>query len=191
LNVGRDEAIVKLFIRIGRSWTTATGWLLRNDIIVTAAHCVYVYNNYDEHATSIQAVADFYRAEQQTRSAKRVVVPREWTESHLGTHSKHDVAFLCLERPFENVQPFAHGTLGGNEPITVAGYPADVQVGGMPGGGMYEMAVVCEAPLGHNTGDSLLRYRGDVQGGKCATLCSCPPSYCFPAWPPLSCEDFS
>ncbi|KAK3309471.1 uncharacterized protein B0T15DRAFT_488201 [Chaetomium strumarium] len=175
----QPDARKPLFIRSGRtsppSWTTATGWLLKNDIIVTAAHCVYDHDH-DEHVTSIQAIVlggshGAEQQQQQTRSAKRVVVPREWTDGHrLGTthYSKHNVALVCLERPFENVRPFAYGGplgLGGadaDELLTVVGYPADVRVGGMPGGGMYEMVVV---PVVGDTADGLLRYRGDVQGG--------------------------
>lgn len=42
-----DQAIVKLFIRFenqdkkdGR-WFSATGWTIRDNIVVTAAHCIY------------------------------------------------------------------------------------------------------------------------------------------------------
>ncbi len=40
-----STAIVKLLLRFGNKWQMGTGWLIRNDILVTAGHCAYDHTN--------------------------------------------------------------------------------------------------------------------------------------------------
>ncbi|KAK6537417.1 hypothetical protein TWF694_011604 [Orbilia ellipsospora] len=166
---GKYHSILKLFFRFGASqtWTTATGWLLDSDIVVTAAHCIYEDN---QRATCAIAcigydanpeTTDISTGEQ--RLVSRVVMPFEWIASE---NEQHDMAFLQLNSPFENATPIARGTPEINtlQQITVIGYPTDLGTGEKIGDQMYKMQISRDINL-KRTKRNMLVYQGDFKGG--------------------------
>jgi hypothetical protein len=163
-------AILKLFIQYGASktWKTATGWLSKDNIVVTAAHCIY---DHGQRATCVQALIGYNAVQEnanistvEQRFVKRIAAPLEWINAE---SEQCDVAFLQLDSPFHNVKPIAYDTpeISTHQCLTVAGYPADLSVGGMPGGKIYEMKIDKDIHL-ERTKNNMLRYQGDLQGGE-------------------------
>ncbi|OQU98653.1 hypothetical protein CLAIMM_04405 [Cladophialophora immunda] len=166
---GKYHSIVKLFFRFGGSetWTTATGWLHKDDIVVTAAHCVF---SHDRRATCVNASIGYSTSSEKAnistaehRFVKRIAAPLEWINTET---EQHDVAFLQLDSPFQNVAPIVCDTpeISARQHLTVVGYPADLWLGGAPGGEMYEMKIDRDINL-ERTKCNMLRYQGDLQGG--------------------------
>lgn len=166
---GKYHSILKLFFWSGASeaWTTATGWLLKDDLVVTAAHCIY---NNNQRATCVKAcigysaslrLTDISAGEQ--RFVKRIALPFEWIDA--GTE-QHDVAFLQLNSPFENATPIVRDTpeINARQQFTIIGYPTDLGTGEEPGGEMYEMKISRDINL-ERTRRNILAYQGDIQGG--------------------------
>ncbi|RYP41624.1 hypothetical protein DL768_010457 [Monosporascus sp. mg162] len=138
--VGKGTAIVKLFIRYQASntWTTATGWLSRDDLVVTAVHCVL---NGDQHATCVEVHIGYSASSEGTgassdnqRSVARIALPSAWSDAKA---EQSDMAFLQLDRPFQGVTPIKYDTpeTEAQQHLTVIGYPADLGArAGSPGG---------------------------------------------------------
>jgi len=162
---------VKLFIRYQATdtWTTATGWLSRDDLVVTAAHCVL---NGDQHATCVRVHIGYSASSEGTgassdnqRSVARIALPSAWSDAKA---EQSDIAFLQLDRPFQGVTPIKYDTPGTEvqQQLTVIGYPADLGArSGSPGGEMYYVKIRREIDLEPTSGNMLV-YRGDSQGGK-------------------------
>lgn len=171
-----NAAIVKLFSRFGASetWTTATGWLLKDDIVVTAAHCVY---NNSQRATSVKVCIGYnakgskdanVSAACEQRFVNRIALPLEWITAET---EPHDMAFLQLKSPFQNVTPIVCDTpeINAWRQLTVIGYPTDLGTSGEPGGEMCEMKIDRDINL-KRTRWNMLAYQGDLQGGKNSLL---------------------
>lgn len=156
-------AIVKLFIRFDASetWTTATAWLYKADVLVTAAHCVF---SHGQQATCVKSYIGYTAGPAGHRFVKRTAVPVQWMDRQT---EQHDMAFLQLDSPFQNVVPISCDTpeISARQHLTVVGYPADVCARGVPGGEMYEMKIDRDINLEH-TRCNMLRYQGDIQGGE-------------------------
>ncbi|KAM3495434.1 hypothetical protein MY3957_001245 [Beauveria namnaoensis] len=168
---GKYHSIVKLFIRNQPSgnWTTATGWLCRDDLVVTAAHCVL---QGDQHATCIRVCIGYSASSKgagassdNQRSVIRVALPSAWSDS---SASASNMAFLQLDEPFQDVTPIKYSTPGTKvqEPLTVVGYASDIGArAGSPGGEMYHMKISREIDL-DTTRWNMLVYQGDGMGGE-------------------------
>ncbi|KID70811.1 extracellular metalloprotease, partial [Metarhizium hybridum] len=137
---GKYYSIVKLFIRFDASetWTTATAWLYKADVLVTAAHCVF---SHGQQATCVKSYIGYTAGPAGHRFVKRTAVPVQWMDRQT---EQHDMAFLQLDSPFQNVVPISCDTpeISARQHLTVVGYPADVCARGVPGG---EMATSKEA----------------------------------------------
>ncbi|KAI0441903.1 ATP synthase F1 [Xylaria telfairii] len=166
---GKYYSIVKLFIQYQASdtWTTATGWLVRDDLLVTAAHCVL---DGDNHATRIRVHAGYSAGSENTRtsfgdqrSVARIALPSAWTEAKA---EKSDIAFLQLDMPYQDVTPIKYSTTDKEaQQLTIIGYPTDLGAKtGTPGGEMYYMGSRREVDLEPNKWNMMV-YRGDTQGG--------------------------
>ncbi|PQK08512.1 hypothetical protein BB8028_0001g05860 [Beauveria bassiana] len=167
---GKYHSIVKLFIRNQPSgnWTTATGWLCRDDLVVTAAHCVLKGN---QHAACIRVCIGYSASSNGTgassdnqRSVVRIALPSAWSDS---CASPSNMAFLQLDKPFEDVTPIKYSTPGTKvqEPLTVVGYASDIGArAGSPGGEMYRMKICREIDLDTSRWNMLV-YQGDSMGG--------------------------
>jgi V8-like Glu-specific endopeptidase len=147
-------AIVKLFIRYAGQepedsrYSMATGWLVRDDILVTAGHCAFDWSLKDAEglgrAVEVKAYIGYHGKASvndrtvQFRHGIRVVTTEGWLQS--GNNRNNDVAFIQLDGPFENVTPFKYQStpLQGSELIGVVGYPADKIYEEESGGQVYE-----------------------------------------------------
>lgn len=161
---------MKLFFQFGASaWTTATGWLLEDNVVVTAAHCIY---NHGQRATCVKVCIGYSTSLENANNAAaaeqrfvgRVMAPLEWINEET---EQHDVAFLQLDSPFQNVSPIIVDTpeINARQHLTIVGYPADLSVGGMPGAEMYEMKIDRNINL-ERTKFNMLVYQGDLKGGE-------------------------
>ena len=162
----------------GEKWTLGTGWLITDDLVVTAGHVVRSPEL--GRAVSLKTYAGYHglhsigAGDVQTRQGKRVVVSKAYYDNH--TDYLCDVALVRLEKPFENIQPFTHGDTPeqGKGSIGVVGYPADKDRNsddGDLGPFMYEQFAHTLWNL-HQSRSNLLQYRISTFGGKltCRTL---------------------
>ncbi|KAI1114167.1 ATP synthase F1 [Nemania sp. NC0429] len=161
---GKYHSVVKLFFlqESSETWTTATGWLLSTDVVVTSAHCVY---GNGKRAVSVKAFLGYDPSGEgsQQRSVSRIVLPLDWIDNGA---EQRDVAFLHLDAPFQNISPLAYCTteVNAHHDVTVVGFAADLREDGEPGARMYEMAVSRDIDLEH-TKWNMLAYQGDLHGG--------------------------
>jgi V8-like Glu-specific endopeptidase len=126
----------------------ATGWLIRGDVLVTAGHCAFDWSLKDAEglgrAFEVKAYIGYYGKASvndgtvQFRHGVKVVTTEGWLQS--GKNRNNDVAFIQLDRPFEDVTPFEYEStpLQGSEIIGIVGYPADRIYNEESGGQMYE-----------------------------------------------------
>lgn len=153
-------------------WTTGTGWLLRNDVVVTAAHAVL--ESQQNRAVSLKAYAGYHglgsigKDHVQTRRGKRVVLSKAYYDDQ--NHHHRDVALVKLEKPFESIQPFTYCDTPerGNSSLGVVGYPADKGKNSDEsdlGPFMYEEFADTSWNL-HETQSHLLQYPISTFGGK-------------------------
>lgn len=127
-----------------------TGWLIRDDLLVTAGHVVYDRSLGFSAATQIKCYLGYHgkrsldSVQTQARYGSMVVTTQEWTQD--GDRPK-DVAFIQVNMPFTGrLSPFQYvdtpSVFDGK--IGLVGYPADESVHdkkGMDeqGAGMYEI----------------------------------------------------
>ena len=125
--------VLKIHVKYNKndkSWTTGTGWLLRNDLVVTAGHVVLAWprNNravYLNTYAGYEGLVSVGQGNVQKRQANRVLVLKAYQDNHSSTH---DVAIVKLREPFENIQPFTFCETpeeATNFLIGVVGYPVD------------------------------------------------------------------
>ena len=109
-------------------WAIGTGWMITNDVLVTAGHCVYNWAEGYGRATSIRAYVGYAGtdvSEQQFSVGEVVATTSGWLAG--GKNKTKDVAFVKLKDPFKNIKPFAYEPtpLKGNEDLFIVGYPSD------------------------------------------------------------------
>jgi V8-like Glu-specific endopeptidase len=169
---------VKLFLRYEKQksedpWAMATGWLIRDDLLVTAGHCAFDWSHNLGRLTHIKAYLGYSGkgsisdSNVQFRKGKRVVTTSEWLTTR--GNKSHDVSFIQLQHPFTKVQPirFVDTPKSGTLVLGVVGYPGDKTDGntGEAGARMYQM--FRETPYNlEESRDRMLEYTIDTYGGK-------------------------
>lgn len=122
-----------------------TGWLIANDVVVTAAHLVYdaksttpsttfqklssvlVYIGYNgSHSMEGQDGVEM-------RYGRRVAAPTAWLQSVTGSHTggPRDVAFVQLDTPFADGGIIEYSNITQHEDaiLGIVGYPMDKEGG--------------------------------------------------------------
>ena len=125
--------VLKIHVQYGKNeknWNAGTGWLLKDDLVVTAGHVV-LSKLQKRRAVYLKAYAGYHglgsvddKPGVQQRWANRVVVIKAYYQDQ---SSIHDVAFVKLREPFDNIQPFTHCNTPerGTGSLSVVGYPGD------------------------------------------------------------------
>jgi V8-like Glu-specific endopeptidase len=143
--------------------SSGTGWLIREDILVTAGHCVF--NQGLGLVRSIKAYIGYKGKDSlegetsvESRHGYRVATPADWVERR--SRSK-DFAFVRLAGRFDNVKSIKYedtpDTL--QEELCIVGYPGDKEQNGEKGARMwvgsgivgYEMSMESDALLKYAT----------------------------------------
>lgn len=153
-----------------------TGWLVRDDTLVTAGHCAFDWSQNDGkgfgRAIEVKAYIGYNGkrsiindANVQFRHGVQIVTTEGWLQSGVNRH--HDVAFIRLDRPFTNVTTLFKPTetpLVSKDIIGVVGYPGDMQVDGEFGAQMYEEFKTVEWDR-RKAANQMLEYRIDTYKG--------------------------
>ncbi|GLB11773.1 hypothetical protein AtubIFM57258_008643 [Aspergillus tubingensis] len=179
---GKYHSIVKLFMRYegqepdDQRHAMGTGWLVRDDTLVTAGHCAFDWsqNNGKGFGRAIEVKAYIgYNGKRsindpnvQFRHGVQIVTTEGWLQSGVNRH--HDVAFIRLDRPFTNVTTLFKPTetpLVSKDIIGVVGYPGDMQVDGEFGAQMYEEFKTVEWDR-RKAANQMLEYRIDTYKGQ-------------------------
>ncbi|PYI22754.1 trypsin-like serine protease [Aspergillus violaceofuscus CBS 115571] len=176
---GKYRSIVKLFMHYAGQtpndtrYAMGTGWLIRDDLLVTAGHCAFDWKEGFGRANEVKAYIgyngkgsiDNRSANVQFRHGVRIVTTEGWLQSSSNRHN--DVAFIQLDRPFTAVTPFQFSDtpVAGFDTIGVVGYPGDMRYKGEPGAQMYEefKAVQWNRQAAAN---NMLEYRIDTYKGQ-------------------------
>jgi len=163
-----------------------TGWLISEDIFVTAGHCVY---DWADDGTGFGRVslmkcyigyygkASVSSPTVQSRVAKTVATTRGWLTSK--DNKNRDVAFVRVDRPFTgDLRVFSYVKATpeqGTEQIGVVGYPADQRITDDEGqeergAKMYELF---QGVKYDRSSDKLhmLNYKISTFGGMCLRSC--------------------
>jgi V8-like Glu-specific endopeptidase len=172
------SAIVKLQMRYQNqdendpSWGMGTGWLIRDDLLVTAGHCVYDWANGYGPIVAIKAYIGYNGKASivsdpsvQFRLGKRVTTTAEWLSSR--ENRNNDVAFVQLDRPFTgNLRTFSYEATPseGVDFLGVVGYPGDKELKGERGALMYEEFTSVKFNLDTNP-LHMLNYKISTFGG--------------------------
>ncbi|KAI0186229.1 trypsin-like cysteine/serine peptidase domain-containing protein [Xylaria flabelliformis] len=139
----------------------ATGWLMSDDTVVTAGHCVY-----DERygcLTSVVVMSGYGLPKMKTEFRQGVFAAAHW-RWYKTFETEHDLAFIKLDKPFKKAVTIPWTlTPAGKQVIKLAGYPADMEVGKVymaEGEAMYN-------PTAEKKGryDNMLTHMVDTYGG--------------------------
>ena len=155
----------------------ATGWLIRNDVVVTAGHCSFDHNHNLDQLVSIRAYMGYKGRESvddpkfqvQLRYGKVVATSPDWVEQ--GVDEAKDVSFILLDHPFTGIKPFVFQTTPekGWYTLGIVGYPGDLEnpLTREKGAFMYEMFGPEKYDLDTAVNDRmhLLQYNIDTFGG--------------------------
>ncbi|KAH8424881.1 uncharacterized protein LDX57_002625 [Aspergillus melleus] len=116
-------------------WTMGTGWLIREDLVVTASHNVYS-KSYGGQAERIKCWIGYrgrkYASDPgvQHRKALNIVTTNSWYS--MSSERQRDVALIQVSAPFEGgVNPFIFmdtDTKLVDQYLTVVGYPGDKKI---------------------------------------------------------------
>ncbi|KAF5976828.1 hypothetical protein FBULB1_6782 [Fusarium bulbicola] len=149
---GKYYSIVKLQIKFEKQvssdtrWAQGTGWLISNDLIITAGHCTYDHTYNFGKAVKIRAYIGYNGKESigkpgvQFRQGRKIVTPMEWTTSDI--NRANDVSLILLDTPFNSVAPINYNPTAAafkDWKLGVVGYPDDRTLDDEPGAQMYEM----------------------------------------------------
>ncbi len=149
-----------------------TGWLIKDDLLVTAGHCAFDWDHRFGPVSQVKAYigydgkASIKTPDVQFRHAARVATTSGWLSAK--GNRQFDVSFMKLQRPFTGVSPFkfADTPESGSLSLGVVGYPADLQgPHGEAGGSMYEMFLHTDWKLSDSDW-RMLQYQIDTFGGK-------------------------
>ncbi|RAH43094.1 trypsin-like serine peptidase [Aspergillus brunneoviolaceus CBS 621.78] len=159
---GKYRSIVKLFMHYaGQSpndtrYAMGTGWLIRDDLLVTAGHCAFDWKEGFGRANEVKAYIgyngkgsiDSPSANVQFRHGVRIVTTEGWLHSSSNRHND-----------------FSDTPVAGSDSIGVVGYPGDMRYKGEPGAQMYEefKAVQWNRQAAAN---HMLEYRIDTYKGQ-------------------------
>ena len=165
----------------------ATGWLVENDVVVTAGHCAFDHSHGLGRLVKVKAYVGYEGKARlgsedpdisqtvESRWGTAVVTTKGWMESEQRQSS--DISVIKLEEPFKHVDKavlFKGRTTpvgGGNVNLGVVGYPGDIIDDQERGAKMYEMFATTNYDL---TGayKNMLQYKIDTNGGKGVLLSS-------------------
>ncbi|KAI0858421.1 trypsin-like cysteine/serine peptidase domain-containing protein [Xylaria cubensis] len=158
----------------------ATGWLVSNDTVATAGHCVY-----DERygcLTSVVVMSGYGLPNMKTEFRQGVFAATHW-RWYKAFEAEHDLAFIKLNKPFKKAGTVPWTlTPAGEQFIKVAGYPADMEVGKVymaEGIAMYNptaekkgchdnMLIHIVDTYGGNSGSPIIDSRGNAIAVHCA-----------------------
>ncbi|KAL3457918.1 trypsin-like cysteine/serine peptidase domain-containing protein [Aspergillus heterothallicus] len=170
---GKYRSIVKLFLHYDNQsrdeWAVATGFLIRDDLVVTAGHCAYD-RSYDLGRLEQAKVYIGYTgrpnvndAEVEFRSGQNVATTNEWID---GEHAEADLAFIKLDEPFYQVNPieYKNTPTSARKVIGVVGYPGDIRQNGEPGNRLHQDFQETRWNV-HQSGTQTLEYTIDPNGG--------------------------
>jgi hypothetical protein len=147
---------VKLFIHYEfqppGGWAMGTGWLIKDDLLVTAGHCSYDWKYKWGRATEVKAYIGYKGKKSvsdrnvQFRSVKRIVTTEGWLKAKGAKN--FDVSFMQVDKPFTGITPFKfeETPATGDEVLGVVGYPGDLKDQGEGGALMYEMFLQVSMP---------------------------------------------
>ncbi|KGO74342.1 Peptidase S1B, glutamyl endopeptidase I [Penicillium italicum] len=155
---GKYRSIVKLFVRYAgqetddKRYAMGTGWLIRDDLLVTAGHCAFDWSQNDGKgfgcATEVKAFIGYNGKDSvnqgaldnkvQFRHGVKIVTTQKWLDS--GMFRQNDVSFIKLNKGFTGVTPFKFQDtpFHDRKTIGVVGYPGDKDYEGEKGAQMYE-----------------------------------------------------
>lgn len=126
-----------------KRWAAGTGWLIKDDLLVTAGHCVYDWENNMGRVSHIKAYVGYKgkssvgTSDVQCVTGEKVVTHSAWVN---GRKRVHDFAIVKLRDKFAGVTPFKYNPtpLTGTKVLGIVGYPADKSSGNESGACMYE-----------------------------------------------------
>lgn len=167
---------MKLQIRYERQdasdqrWAQGTGWLIRDDLLITAGHCSFDHTYQLGRAIEVKAYVGYdgkdsiNTANVQFRRGARFLTTSGWYQNEV--NRENDVSFLKLEKAFTNVTPFAFQPtpVNGNMMLGVVGYPADKSLQGEVAAQMYAQYKLVDFNL-NVTQLNMLEYTISTYGG--------------------------
>lgn len=163
---GKFRPIVKLFSVLNGQTYQGTGWLIRDDLVVTAGHNVVdkLSDKPKSHTFATSVVVYVGYGGEDTKGSKnvhrregtKVVTSYNWVSKQ---EPANDFAFVKLSKRFENVSPIKYLTtpLFETANLCVVGYPGDKQQGGEYGAEMDKELAKVQWKL--KKADGLLAYR--------------------------------
>ena len=150
----------------------ATGWLIRDDLIVTAGHCAYDWSYKLGRLAAAKAYIGYSGkdsiddANVQFRAGKRVTTTAAWLKN--GNSRDSDISIIQVDPPFEDVTPivFDSTPATGNTTLGVVGYPGDLKddESQEAGAQMYEAYMPTRWSLADDEW-KMLEYQIDTYGG--------------------------
>ncbi|KAH8664777.1 trypsin-like cysteine/serine peptidase domain-containing protein [Ilyonectria robusta] len=167
----------KLRYKNGTStWAMGSGWLVRDDLLVTAGHNAYDRTLGFGAATQIKCYLGYHgkrsldSVQTQARYGSKVVTTQEWIQD--GNRPK-DVAFIQVNKPFTgNLSPFSYVDTPAefDGKIGLVGYPGDQSVRDKKlmderGAGMYETFQSTKYDLATSS-LNMIEYRMSTFGGQ-------------------------
>ncbi|KAM0335043.1 hypothetical protein ACHAQA_000077 [Verticillium albo-atrum] len=197
---GVYRSIVKLFLRFEKQaeddpWAMASGWLIRDNLLVTAGHCAYdhahglgrllhvkAYIGYSGKESIRPADPDpkenyqhiYSEYDVQFRTGNAVVTTESWLND--GSFEAADLSFIQLSDPFTGIYPIKYSPTPatGKSKLGVVGFPGDllnpdVERSDEKGAVMWEMYLKRAEPwdTSRTSGnpEGLLQYTVDTYGG--------------------------
>lgn len=159
------------------SYAMGTGWLIKDDLLVTAGHCAFDHQYGYGRAVEVKAYVGYYgresvendKANVQFRHGVTIATTKGWINSD--ANRANDVSFIRLDRAFRNVVPFkweATPVTAYSVDLGVVGYPADQKKGDEHGAEMYEMFLESSFDL-RSTPSNMLEYQISTYAGVLAS----------------------
>ncbi|ATY67355.1 Serine cysteine trypsin [Cordyceps militaris] len=177
---GKYRSIVRIESRWGGErtapWTIGTGWLVREDLLITAGHNVFSAAHQCQ-ASHIQCQLGYRggsfidESSEQYRSALNVVTTKSWLRQHRD-RDRRDLALIQVDKPFTgNLRLFKYiqtPTSKKEGTIIVVGYPGDEHLETFVGETSLWM---CEARQKANydldkSANHMIEYNMDIYGGQ-------------------------
>ncbi|EGX88975.1 Serine/cysteine peptidase, trypsin-like protein [Cordyceps militaris CM01] len=177
---GKYRSIVRIESRWGGErtapWTLGTGWLVREDLVITAGRNVFSAAHRCQ-ASHIQCWVGYRggsfidESSEQYRSALNVVTTKSWLRQH-SDRDRRDLALIQVDKPFAgNLRLFKYiqtPTAKKEGTIIVVGYPGDEHLETFVGETSLWM---CEARQKanydlHKSANHMIEYNMDIYGGQ-------------------------